>query len=185
MEVADPQGNGTTRASRTWRVAVAVALVGLCAATPLTAAHRQASANAGPGGKPPTILFMCPHGAGKSVLASAYFQRLAKERGLNVRVVSAGTDPDPEVAPAVAKHLKKQGYEVPVAKPRRATDEDILAADVVVSIGCELKNLPKPPGTLVQWDDVPAPSEDFARADKMIRERVLQLVDELARQQVK
>jgi arsenate reductase (thioredoxin) len=184
MEVAAQGGNGTTRASRTW-VAVAVALVGLGAATPLTAAHRQASANAGPGGKPPTILFMCPHGAAKSVLASAYFQRLAKERGLNVRVVSAGTDPDPEVAPAVASHLKKHGYEVPVAKPRRATDEDLLAADVVVSIGCELKNLPKPPGTLVQWDDVPAPSEDFARADKMIRERVLQLVDELVRQQVK
>ena len=185
MEVADPQGNGTTRASRTWRAAVAVALLGLCAATPLTAAHRQASANAGPGGKPPTILFMCPHGAAKSVLASAYFQRLAKERGLNVRVVSAGTDPDPDVAPAVAKHLKKQGYEVPVTKPRRATDEDILAADVVVSIGCELKNLPKPPGTLVQWDDVPAPSEDFARADEKIRERVLQLVDELVRKQMK
>ena len=185
MEVADPQGNGTTRASRTWQVAVAVALVGLCAATPLTAAHRQASANAGPGGRPPTILFMCPHGAAKSVLASAYFQRLAKERGLNVRVVSAGTDPDPDVAPAVATHLKKQGYEIPIAKPRRATDADMLAADVVVSIGCDLKNLPAPPGTLVKWDDVPAPSEDFARADAMIRERVLQLVDELVRQQVK
>ena len=149
MEVADPHGNGTTRASRTWRVAVAVALIGLCAAAPLTAAHRQTSANSGPGGKPPTILFMCPHGAAKSVLASAYFQRLAKERGLNVRVVSAGTDPDPEVAPAVSTHLKKQGYEIPIAKPRRATDADLLAAD------------------------------------KMIRERVLQLVDELVRQQVK
>ena len=44
--------------------------------------------------KPPTILFMCPHGAAKSVLASAYFQRLAKERGLNVHVASAGTEPD-------------------------------------------------------------------------------------------
>jgi protein-tyrosine-phosphatase len=37
---------------------------------------------------------MCPHGEAKSVLASAYFQRLAKERGLNVHVVSAGTDPE-------------------------------------------------------------------------------------------
>jgi hypothetical protein len=31
--------------------------------------------------RPPTVLFMCPHGAAKSVLASAYFERLAKERG--------------------------------------------------------------------------------------------------------
>jgi protein-tyrosine-phosphatase len=174
-----------TRDRRPSRATVAAVLLGLCAVTPLTAAHQQASATAGPSGKPPTILFMCPHGAAKSVLASAYFQRLAKERGLNVRVVSAGTDPDPDVAPAVAKHLKKEGYEVPVTKPRRATDEDILAADVVVSIGCELKNLPKPPGTLVQWDDVPAPSDDFARADEKIRERVIQLVDELVRKQLK
>lgn len=49
--------------------------------------------------EPPTVLFMCPHGAAKSVLASAYFERLATERGLNVRVESAGTDPDPTVAP--------------------------------------------------------------------------------------
>ena len=41
------------------------------------------------------VLFMCPHGAAKSVLASAYFRRLAKERGLNVEVDSAGTEPDP------------------------------------------------------------------------------------------
>ncbi len=174
-----------TRHRRTSRATVAAVLLGLSAVTPLTAAHQQASANAGPAGKPPTVLFMCPHGAAKSVLASAYFQRLAKERGLNVRVVSAGTDPDPDVAPAVASHLKNLGYKVPVTKPRRATDEDILTADVVVSIGCELKILAKPSGTLVKWDDVPAPSEDFARADEMIRERVLQLVDELVRQQVK
>src|SRR5688572_320371 len=94
--------------------------------------------------KPPTILFMCPHGAAKSVLASAYFQREAKARGLNVHVVSAGTDPDALVSPAVASHLKKNGYEVPVAKPRRVTADDMEQADVVISIGCDLKDLPTP-----------------------------------------
>ena len=58
--------------------------------------------------KTPTVLFLCPHGAAKSVLASAYFERMAKERGLNVRVESAGTDPDPTVSPAVAAHLTRQ-----------------------------------------------------------------------------
>ena len=50
----------------------------------------QAAPPAAPGSgqtaKPPTVLFLCPHGAAKSVLASAYFQRAAKERGLNVTV---------------------------------------------------------------------------------------------------
>jgi arsenate reductase (thioredoxin) len=119
--------------------------------------------------KPPTILFMCPHGAAKSVLASAYFQRLAKERGLNVRVESAGTEPDPAVSPAVATHLTRQGYAVPVAKPRKATSEEVAAADVVISIGCDLSALPSPRGQLQRWDEVPAPSEDFAAADAAIR----------------
>ena len=133
--------------------------------------------------RPPTILFMCPHGAAKSVLASAYFRRAAKERGLNVRVESAGTEPDSDIAPVVANHLKKNGYDVPSAKPRRATATDMAEADVVVSIGCSLENLPPPRGTLLRWDDVPAPSEDFAKADERIRERVLALVDELVKKQ--
>ena len=51
------------------------------------------------------VLFMCPHGAAKSVLAIRVLRRLAKERGLNVEVDSAGTEPDPSVAPAVATRL--------------------------------------------------------------------------------
>jgi protein-tyrosine-phosphatase len=144
---------------------------------------QQAPARPADARKPPTVLFMCPHGAAKSVLASAYFQRLAKERGLNVRVMSAGTDPDSEVSPAVASHLAKNGYDVPVSKPRRATADDIAAADVIISLGCDLKDLPAPRGTLLKWDDVPAPSEDFARADQKIRERVTQLVEDLLRKQ--
>ena len=130
-----------------------------------------------------TVLFMCPHGAAKSVLASAYFRRVAKERGLNVRVETAGTDPDPEVSPRVADHLKKGGFDVPVAKPRRVTEADMAVADVVISIGCDPKSMPSPRGTLERWDDVPAPSEDFAAADAKIREHVFQLVEDLVRKQ--
>ena len=131
--------------------------------------------------KPPTILFMCPHGAAKSVLASAYFQRLAKERGLNVHVASAGTEPDASVSPAVAAHLKGQGYSVPAAKPRKVAPEEFAAADVVISIGCELGALPQPRGRLVRWDDVPALSDGFTAADEAIRTRVIDLVEELIR----
>ena len=130
---------------------------------------------------PPTILFMCPHGAAKSVLASAYFQRLAKERGLNVHVESAGTEPDATVSPAVAAHLKEQGYSVPIAKPRKIAPEEFAAADVVISIGCDLAALPQPRGRLVRWDEVPAPSDGFTAADEAIRKRVNDLVEELVR----
>jgi arsenate reductase len=128
-----------------------------------------------------SVLFMCPHGAGKSVLAAAYFLRLAKERGLNVRVDAAGTEPDPAVGPAVASHLTKNGYTVPVTKPRRVTPADLAKADVAVSLGCDLRGLPPPRGTLLKWDDVPGPGEDLTGADRAIRQHVEALVDELSR----
>ncbi len=167
-------------AARAW--GLAPALIGACV---MLSSGADLSAQTGESRKStvPAVLFLCPHGAAKSVLASAYFQRVARERGLNMRVESAGTDPDPEVSPRVSDHLKKGGFDVPVAKPRRVTEADMAAADVVISIGCDPKSMPNPRGTLVRWDDVPAPSEDFAAADARIRERVSQLVDELVRKQ--
>jgi arsenate reductase len=127
----------------------------------------------------PTVLFMCPHGAAKSVLASAYFARMAQERGLKVQVESAGIEPDETVSAAVATHLQQQGYSIPRAKPRKATADDVQSADVVISIGCDLSGLPPPRGKLLRWDEVPGPGEDFAGADEAIRKRVTQLVEEL------
>jgi arsenate reductase len=164
-------------------VSCAMTVVTMCVVGTAVVAALNGQAAAGPSKtvEAPTVLFMCPHGAAKSVLASAYFQRVARERGLNVHVKSAGTDPDPQVAAAVASHLKRNGYEVPIAQPRRVSADDLATADVVISIGCDLRDLPAPRGTLVKWDDVPSTSEEFARADERIRERVVQLVEELVR----
>src|SRR5262245_41676522 len=129
-------------------------------------------------GKHTTVLFICPHGAAKSVPASAYFKQLAKERGLNVQVDAVGTDPDPSVSKVVAEHLEKNGYEIPVTKPRAVTATDVNVADVVISLGCDVSRLPATPRRLEKWDDVPGPGEDFKAADEAIRRRVIALVEE-------
>ena len=163
---------------RTNRIVVVITIVaGVTAAAGLYALKRGEPVPR----TPPTVLFMCPRGAAKSVLASAYFERLAKERGLNVRVVSAGTDPDSAVAPAVAAHLTRGGYSRPTSTPRRVAPTEVESADVVISIGCDLSGLPEPRGKLVRWDDVPPLSEDFARADDAIQKRVMALIEELVR----
>ena len=56
-----------------------------------------------------SVLFVCLHGAAKSVLAAADFERLAAERGLAITADSAGTEPDPEIAPGVAAARKSLG----------------------------------------------------------------------------
>jgi protein-tyrosine-phosphatase len=135
--------------------------------------------------KQPTVLFICPHGAAKSVLASAYFQHAAKERGLNVRVEAAGVEPQDAVSPAVKEHLERSGYAVPVTRPRAVTKEELTQADVVISLGCDLSHLPATPHDLRRWDEVPGPSEDLKGADEAIRRRVMTLVEELAARQKK
>jgi arsenate reductase (thioredoxin) len=175
VTLARPREGADVRTNRI--VAVIMIVLVATMAADLNAQRRGDSAPP----RPPTVLFMCPHGAAKSVLASAYFERMAKERGLNVRVESAGTDPDPIVSPAVAAHLKRQGYAVPGSNPRKVTQKDFESADIVISIGCDLSGLQEPRGKLMLWDDVPAPSEDFARSDEAIRKRVTELIEELLR----
>jgi len=126
----------------------------------------------------PVVLFICPHGAAKSVMASAYFQKLAKERGLNVRVDAAGTEPEPQLSKAVVAHLQKNGYAIPIEKPRAATAADMKTADIVIAMGCDLSKLPAPKGTLKNWN-VPDFSANFDAAEQSIREQVTQLVDEI------
>ena len=50
----------------------------------------------------PVVLFVCEHGSTKSTVAAAHFNKLAGERGLKLRAVSRGTNPDEEVAPKAA-----------------------------------------------------------------------------------
>jgi len=148
-------------------------------------ANGQQTPPTAPQAKRPTVLFLCPHGAAKSVLASAYFQRVAKERGLNVRVEAAGIEPQEAVSTVVAEHLQRNGYTVPVTKPRAVTKEDLNGADVVISMGCDLTNLPVAPRALQKWDEVPGPTEDLKGADEAIRRRVIALVEELLAEQRK
>jgi hypothetical protein len=49
-----------------------------------------------------TVLFVCEHGAAKSVLATAEFNRLAEQRGLPWRAAARGTNPDSAIPPAIA-----------------------------------------------------------------------------------
>jgi arsenate reductase (thioredoxin) len=130
--------------------------------------------------KPTNVLFICPHGAGKSVLASAYFKQLAAERGITVQTDAVGTEPDPQVGPPIAARLKEQGLPVPISKPRAVTSNDIERADIVISIGCDVSRIPKTP-KLRQWDDVPNLSDDFNASDAAIRAKARALVDEISR----
>jgi arsenate reductase (thioredoxin) len=124
-----------------------------------------------------TILFLCPHNAAKSVIAAAYCERLAAERGLTLRATSGGTDPDPSVSRTVAGALLAEGIDVRAHRPRRVTAAELASASRVVSLGCDLGDL-APPGLVIEhWDDVPSPSADLTGARAVIAVHVRRLVD--------
>ncbi len=125
-----------------------------------------------------TVLFVCLHGAAKSVLAAADFERLARARGRAARAVFAGTEPDPEIAPKVLAELLVEGVDLRGQRPRRVTPEDVAGAWRVVTFGCELGPLAAEVA-VERWDDVPAVSDDFRKARAAIDARLTRLLDDL------
>jgi protein-tyrosine-phosphatase len=126
--------------------------------------------------QPSRVLFVCLHGAAKSVIGAAHFRRLAAARGLSIGAVAAGTEPDPQLAPGAVKGLTGEGLQPTSARPRPVTLYDLKTATRVVSFGCEVA----PQGQRVDQWDVPAVSEGYAAARDRIVANVERLVAELA-----
>lgn len=124
----------------------------------------------------PTILFLCPHAAAKSVIAAADFQQLAERYGLDVQAHAAGTEPDEKVSSVVVELLRAEGLDVSAHQPRRVTAEALAAAHYIVSMGCNVSALETSKATLIRWDDLPAVSAQPQAARAAIRARVESLV---------
>jgi arsenate reductase (thioredoxin) len=129
-----------------------------------------------------TVVFVCQHGAAKSVLAAALLERLAAERGAQLRVLARGTEPEPAITPAAAAGLLAEGIDVRAWHPRPLTSGDLAQAWRVVSFDPDLSHL-LPAGTLVQvWSDVPAVADGFQAAQAVIAGRLSALLEDLSEQ---
>ena len=115
------------------------------------------------------VLFMCPHGAAKSVLAAAYFESRPGSAGSTSTCGPLGRSPTRWWRPPWPRTCAP-GYDVPVAKPQLVSAEDLASADLVVSLGCDLTGRPVR-GEVRRWD-VPSPSADFPGTDAAIKEHV-------------
>jgi protein-tyrosine-phosphatase len=125
----------------------------------------------------PRVLFVCLHGAAKSVIGAAHFRRLATARGLEMAAVAAGTEPDPELAPAAVRGLAGEGVRAAPSRPRPVTLYDLESATRVISFGCDIA--PSRGQQVEQWD-VPVVSDGYAAARNRIVANVERLVADLA-----
>src|ERR671931_2453782 len=79
------------------------------------------------------VLFVCVRNAGRSVMAEALLNHLGDGA---VEGISAGTDPAEHPHPEVIEAMREVGIDVSGHSARVLTDDLVLAADRVITMGC-------------------------------------------------
>jgi len=122
------------------------------------------------------IVFVCEHGAAKSILAAAYFNQLARKMGLDLQAVARGTNPDNELSPQTVKGLSEDGLTPTETAPQKLTEADVQSAQRVIAF-CELPTEYQGQAKIERWDDIPPVSENYEQARDAIVERIHQMLD--------
>ena len=133
-----------------------------------------------PSGAPPRIVFVCEHGAAKSLIAAAYFNKLAAERGLSVRATFRGVDPQDDLSVRAVAGLKQDGVPIPEGRPTAIGAADVAAATHIFAVGCALPRVAAESGKAASWDDVPDDKGYEGMRDAIVR-HVTAFLDEVGR----
>ncbi|HEX7474834.1 MAG TPA: arsenate reductase ArsC [Dehalococcoidales bacterium] len=127
-----------------------------------------------------TVLFICVHNSGRSQMAEAFFNQMAKGKA---KAISAGSHPADEVNPAVVEVMREVGIDISRNKPKLLTLEMMEEIDKAITMGCENAC----PYTTVEtrdWaleDPKDKPIEQVRKIREEIKTRVEELIKELTK----
>ena len=157
-----------------------LATTAVCLAIPLIGCERSSQAAE----NPRTIVFVCPYGSAKSVVAARFFNRMAEERGLPYRGVARGLTPEDTIPPYVRGPIRADGFEIGVdEKPVRLEPAEVRDASVVVCLKCQVSQLPSADAKQsLEWLDVPDVDAGYGPARDKIVAHLNDLVRQLARE---
>ena len=83
-----------------------------------------------------TVLFVCVHNAGRSQMAEAFVNKLAREHDYPVRGLSAGTEVGKRINPLAVDAMAEIGIPMAGQEPKQLTQELADSADRIVTMGC-------------------------------------------------
>jgi arsenate reductase (thioredoxin) len=126
----------------------------------------------------PRIIFVCEHGAAKSILAAAYFNKLARERNLGLTAIARGTHTDAELSSKTVTSLREEGLHPTESIPTKLTREQMESAQGVVSF-CTLPEEYTQKARVEYWYNVPPVNEDYERARDAILAHLRELINTL------
>ena len=127
-----------------------------------------------------TVLFVCVHNAGRSKMAEAFFNTLAKGEA---KATSAGTQPGKQVNLVVFEAMKEVGIDISQSLPQILTLEMMEQADRVITMGCGADA--SCPATLVPTEDwglddaAGKPLVEVRKLRDEIKQRIIKLLGEL------
>jgi protein-tyrosine-phosphatase len=124
------------------------------------------------------IIFLCEHGAAKSVVAAAHFNKLASEKNLAIRAIARGTTPDAELSPKTVEGLQQDGLTPTETVPQKLSLADVESATRIVTF-CELPEEYQGKANVDRWDNVPPVSENYEKARDAIVEKINRLMNSL------
>lgn len=134
-------------------------------------AHARATSS----GKVPAVLFLCVHNAGRSQMALAWLTHLANDRAI---AWSGGSEPVAELNPAVIAAMAEVGINISGEFSKPWTEEFVLAADVIVTMGCG-DACPLLPGKHYEDWELDDPAEKTLGEIRPIRDEIRQRVANL------
>jgi chromate transporter len=123
-----------------------------------------------------TIVFVCEHGVAKSIIAAAYFNKLAGEMGLALRAAARGTCPDQELSPQALSGLREDGLMPTQSIPQKLSLADVESADRLIAF-CDLPVEYGEKAVVEHWDGVPPVSEGYEEARDAIIAQLGQLLN--------
>ncbi len=127
---------------------------------------------------PHSVLFVCTHNAGRSQVAAGFLSHLS---GGALIVESAGTAPAEALNPAVVTAMLEAGIDLRDEEPKQLFAEMLEQADLVITLGVDVRDL-APGSHYLDWD-FPDPAGSRLETVRPIRDaikrRVLELLLEL------
>lgn len=126
------------------------------------------------------ILFVCVHNSGRSLMAEAFLNQMAKGKAI---ADSAGTQPANEPNHAVIQAMREEGIDLSQRRPKLLTMQMMQEADRIITMGCGAEAVcPARIVPMEDWgieDPQGKPIEKVREIRDQIRQKVARLLKDI------